>query len=216
MIDQKDPKYIVRSGYNHCARIYSENRRLDDSDQLIPLLNILPEGSSVLDIGCGAGLPITEKLAERYQVTAVDISESMINLAQANLKQVKFLRGDISELKLGKNMYDAAVAIFVLFHLPADEHEIIFTKVWSWLSPGGYFLVTLTEESREAYLRDDFFNSRMFWSNLGWEDYKEIITRIGFKIDGEKIYGHRYGNNSQEIDRRNPLVLLQKPVDLHM
>lgn len=209
-------KQIVRNGYNQCARIYAENRRLDDSDQVIPLLNMLPEGSSVLDLGCGAGQPITERLAECYQVTAVDISENMINLAQANLKQVNFIDGDISRLNLVNCKFDGAVAIFVLFHLPADEHELIFAKVWSWLNPGGYFLVTLTEESRKACLRDDFFNTRMFWSNLGWKDYEEIITRIGFKIVGEKIYGRCYGNNSQEIDRRNPLVLLQKPVDLHM
>ena len=206
-------KQIVRKGYNQCARIYAENRRLDDSDQLDPLLKILPEGSSVLDLGCGAGQPITERLAEHYQVTAVDISENMIDLAQANLKQVNFIDGDISRLDLGNCKYDGAVAIFVLFHLPADEHELIFTKVWSWLNPGGYFLVTLTEKSRKAYLRDDFFNTRMFWSKLGWKDYEEMISRIGFKIQGEKIYCHRYDSNYREIDQENPLVLLQKPVD---
>ena len=42
----------------------------------------------VLDLGCGAGVPIARRLAERYKVTGVDISERQIMLVRRNVPKV--------------------------------------------------------------------------------------------------------------------------------
>jgi 2-polyprenyl-3-methyl-5-hydroxy-6-metoxy-1,4-benzoquinol methylase len=34
----------------------------------------VPQRADVLDLGCGAGLPTTAKLAEHFNVTGIDIS----------------------------------------------------------------------------------------------------------------------------------------------
>ena len=34
----------------------------------------LDDGVSVLDLGCGAGVPIARSLSRRYRVTGVDVS----------------------------------------------------------------------------------------------------------------------------------------------
>ena len=34
----------------------------------------LPKGARVLELGCGAGVPDTQRLAARFQLTGVDVS----------------------------------------------------------------------------------------------------------------------------------------------
>ncbi len=206
-----DPKAIVRDGYNACADVYAPRRAEDDADQIIPLLGVLPEGSAVLDLGCGAGVPIARALSERYRVTGVDISEAMVRLAEVNVPEARFELGDVSGLVLAENAYDAVVAIFMLFHLPRDEHGRLFERVWAWLRPGGYFLVSLTKDRTEPYIKHDFFGNDMYWSKLSFSDTMELLEGVGFEIVRERILGHGYGEQYVEKDEQHPLTLVRKP-----
>lgn len=203
-------KDLVRSGYDRCADAYAANRRRDDSDHLAHLLTRLPEASAILDLGCGAGIPITRALAERHSVTGVDVSAEMLRLARAAVPEGRFLCSDISSVELPEGSFDAVVAIFVLFHLPREEHPEVFRRVWSWLRPGGYFLATLTEFSEAPYTEDDFFGVPMYWSNLGWTEYEELLQGLGFAIVAGRIIGHGYGRTYTARDERHPLVLARK------
>ena len=91
------------------------------------LLSRLPfdlTGMRILDAGCGAG-QLTQELAARgARVTAVDISPSLIGLAQARLPQdllgrVEFRTGDMLDDALGA--FDHAVAMDSLIYYSADD-----------------------------------------------------------------------------------------------
>jgi SAM-dependent methyltransferase len=207
-----DYRELVRTGYDQCAESYAAARRGDDGDQLSALLRLLPEGSEVLDLGCGAGVPIARRLAKWHRVTGVDSSQKMLELARAAVPDARFVKGDILDVELDANSFGAAVCIFVLFHLPREEHGWVFERVWSWLRPGGCFLVTLSEEAEAPYTEDDFFGTRMYWSNLGIAEYRELLVGLGFELLGDSIVGHGYGRTSQARDERHPMVLAQKPV----
>jgi SAM-dependent methyltransferase len=43
----------------------------------------VPAGGSVLDLGCGNGLPMTAKFTDRFEVTAVDVSDAQIDRARS-------------------------------------------------------------------------------------------------------------------------------------
>ena len=207
-----DYRALVRKGYDRCAETYAAARRGDDSDQLGALLPLLPRGSNVLDLGCGAGVPIARTLARRHKVTGIDTSESMLRLARTAVPGARFLNGDILGVELEAGSFDAAVLIFVLFHLPREEHGSVFERVRSWLRPGGYFLATLSEEAEAPYTEDDFFGTRMYWSSLGYEEYRKLLLDLGFEILGERIIGHGYGRKTQIRDERHPMVLARKPL----
>jgi ubiquinone/menaquinone biosynthesis C-methylase UbiE len=207
-----DYRELVREGYDRCAESYDAARREDDSDQLSTLLQLLPDGSNVLDLGCGAGVPIACRLAQCHSVTGVDASEKMLDLARVAVPDARFLRGDILEVEFEQNSFDAAVAIFVLFHLAREEHGTVFKRVWSWLRPGGYLLATLTEKAEGPYIRDDFFGTRMYWSYLRYEEYEKLLLDSGYRILGERIIGHGYGRKAVPCDELHPMVLAQKPL----
>jgi cyclopropane fatty-acyl-phospholipid synthase-like methyltransferase len=207
LIDYRD---LVRRGYDACADAYAVARRQDDSDQLTPLLSVLADGSHVLDLGCGAGVPIASALSERHRVTGVDSSEKMLCMARAAVPTGHFILSDIMDVHFDAGSFDAAVVMFVLFHLPREEHSEVFKRVHSWLRRGGYFLATLSEHPEGPYTEDDFFGVEMFWSNLGWSDYEALLLDTGFEIVQGRIIGHGYGRKHKGRDERHPMVLARK------
>ncbi len=81
-------------------------------------------GARVLDAGCGAG-PMTVELAARgAQVVAVDISDSLLDVARrrtpaALLPQIDFLAGDMLDDAHGA--FDYVMAMDSLIHYRADD-----------------------------------------------------------------------------------------------
>ena len=90
-----DYKKLVAKGYDICANAYNLAREKEKQLELSLLTSQLNDGASVLDIGCGAGVPIAKILAERFAVTGVDISLEQISRAQKNVLKGRFIHGDI-------------------------------------------------------------------------------------------------------------------------
>jgi SAM-dependent methyltransferase len=137
----------VRAGYNRMAERFSlwgAEVEGDPRDRFLDELSgELPNGAAVLDLGCGAGLPSTLRLAERFRVLGVDISERQIELARANVPRAEFRCCDLLELDLPDASFDAAVALYSMSHLPRSQHVRMFGNVRRWLRPGGLFVASL-------------------------------------------------------------------------
>lgn len=87
-------------------------------------LSGLPEGSRVLDIGCGNGSLTAAWAKPRWDVTGVDLSESGITQAKATYPNIKFYRMPVGlELveRFGEGCFDAIVSAEVLEHLYAPR-----------------------------------------------------------------------------------------------
>ena len=87
-----DHKETVKAGYNQIADRYLAARKIDTENVrlLEDLITRLPKGAKVLDAGCGAGIPICQKLSEKFEVTGVDFSEAQIELAKKNVPNARF------------------------------------------------------------------------------------------------------------------------------
>ncbi len=105
-----------------------ENMRLRDQastlEELLHSDTAYPEGSRVLEAGCGVGAQ-TVTLARnspKAAITSVDISEVSLaearrRVAAAGLSNVEFQRADIFNLPFGPRSFDHAFVCFVLEHL---------------------------------------------------------------------------------------------------
>lgn len=103
----------------------------------------LPAGASVLDVGCGTGLPLTRVLLEHgCQVTGVDSSRELLARFQANFPHVPALHAPIQSCALPARTFDAAIAWGVLFHLSHAEQEQAIATIAKALKPGAAFLFT--------------------------------------------------------------------------
>ena len=205
-----DYKILVQRGYDRCADAYHEARSNEAGPELDFLAKRLEDGATMLDIGCGTGVPYTRTLAQRFTVTGVDSSSEMIKQARANVPNGRFIHGDIMSVEFSPSSFNGALAFYSVFHIPREEHPELFRRIYDWLKPGGYLLCTLTHSGEEAYTEDDFFGVTMYWSNYGLEDYKEILTRVGFNILETSVTGHGYTEAHQAPHENHPLVLAQK------
>src|SRR5437868_3117830 len=95
-----DSRTIVKTGYDAVAARYATARSKDSDDVrlLQELIDRLPEGAKLLDVGCGSGVPITKLLSEHFDVTGVDFSETQIGLARRLVPQAQFICQDMAEL----------------------------------------------------------------------------------------------------------------------
>ena len=205
-----DYKALVQRAYDRCAANYAESRKSEAHPELDLLRERLCDGASVLDIGCGGGVPITRALADKRSVTGVDTSYEMIRQARANVPGARFVHDDIMSVEFPASSFDAVVAFYSIFHVPREEHCGLFLQIHDWLRPGGYLMCTLTRYSESAYTEDDFFGETMYWSNYGLADYEDMLTRIGFSLIEMSTIGHGY---SEVVDRPPeiyPLVFARK------
>jgi len=75
------------------------------------------EPKRVLDLGCGAGAPVVQYMAERgLRVTGVDSSPTLISLCRQRLPEHEFLVGDMRSLRLARQ-FDGVLAWDSFFHL---------------------------------------------------------------------------------------------------
>src|ERR1051325_11727327 len=141
MLPATDPhinsKALVQRGYDLCAAAYAEARQGEAAPELDLLTCRLTAGALVLDIGCGAGIPIAWTLAQHFRVTGVDISGEQIRRARSNVPSETFIEGDIMSLTFPPASFDAVVAFYALFHLPREEHPELLQRIHTWLKPSG-------------------------------------------------------------------------------
>ena len=71
-----DYRELVRRAYDACAAAYGASRKVEAGIEIRGLLERLGDGASVLDVGCGTGVPIARALVEAGRVVAVHAESS--------------------------------------------------------------------------------------------------------------------------------------------
>ena len=128
-------------GYDERAKI----RLKDQADALVDLLHSdtsYPDGSRVLEAGCGVGAQ-TVTLAARSpgaRFTSVDISadslaEAKRRIDAAGLTNVEFQRGDVFHLPFEPDSFDHLFVCFLLEHLARPAEALIALQ--RLIKPGG-------------------------------------------------------------------------------
>ena len=214
MIPALDPdfdyKALVRRAYDACAPAYDVSRKAEPGTELRALANRLDDDDAVLDIGCGAGVPIARSLAARFRVTGVDISPEMIRRARRHVPAGEFMCADIMSARFPPSSFAAVVAFYAIFHLPRQEHPELFRRIHRWLKPGGYLLCTLSHYSEPGYTEDDFFGVTMYWSNFSLTEYVDMLTAAGFALPEASSTGSGYEESAPEASENHPLILARK------
>jgi 2-polyprenyl-3-methyl-5-hydroxy-6-metoxy-1,4-benzoquinol methylase len=100
---------------------------------------------SVLSLGCGHGI-LERYLAEinpEVEVEGVELDAARVDAAQRTADRsprVRVRRADVTKLD-GDRVHDAAMAIDVLHHVPADAQPEIAVALYRLVRPGGTLVV---------------------------------------------------------------------------
>lgn len=177
----------VERGYDRMAERYLATKDPEDPLALAALEDLasfLPPAAAVLDLGCGAGVPVTRWLADRgFAVTGVDVSARQLELARSNVPAATFIKADMIFLSFAPATFDAVVAFHSIIHVPRTEHPMLLAKIQRWLKPGGTFLATMTVTEYEGE-EDDWegWGAPMAWSHYGGDANVAMLREAGFEL----------------------------------
>lgn len=116
-------------------------------------------GEPVLELACGSGR-LTIPLAESgVNITGLDISEDMLDLARSKASErgvsLRLTRGDIRDFDIGEKFKLVFIPAQSLSHLyKREEIEDCFSCVRRHLAEGGRFLIELFNSSVKMLARD--------------------------------------------------------------
>ncbi|MBT3315569.1 MAG: methyltransferase domain-containing protein [Anaerolineae bacterium] len=185
------PKKIVENGYDHIAEEHekwTQDVRIEERAKYTAvLLENLPKGAKVLELGCGSGIPTTQELAEKFTVTGVDISARQIALAKQRIPQGNFVHADMTALTFPKNSFDAVIAFYSIIHVPRQEHAELLRKIKSWLRPDGLLVISMGAYSSETQINVNWLGGLpMYWSNFDSETNQRLVEEAGLKVISAK------------------------------
>lgn len=139
----------MTSAYVHGYDLRENLRLQDQAATLAELLHsdtIYPEGSSVLEAGCGVGAQTVTLAANspRALITSIDVSETSVVAAKkavqtAGINNVTVQRADIFHLPFPPESFDHVFLCFVLEHLVRPVEALRALKYI--LKPGGTITV---------------------------------------------------------------------------
>ena len=101
----------------------------------------LQPGASILDIGCGYGVPISEALLqEGFKVYGVDASEALVAQFRERFPGVAVECSSVEESSFFNRTFDAVAAWGLMFIFPVDTQRRLIGKVARALNRPGHFL----------------------------------------------------------------------------
>jgi SAM-dependent methyltransferase len=199
-----DPRRIVADGYDAIAeRYYAWSDARPSATRrrwLARALELIPPGADVLELGCGAGVPMTRALAAGRRVTGVDISARQIELARAAVPEAAFVQADMTALELAPASFDAVVAFYSLTHVPRADLPALLDAVHRWLRPGGVLIASMGAEDGPDEVEPDWLGAPMFFSHYGAKKNRAIVRRAGFEVEEAVI-------EAEPEDRHDALFL---------
>lgn len=142
----------------------------------------LPRGSSVIDLGCGPGIPITVVLAEEgLQVFGVDAAPSFVAAFQRNLPGTPIICEAVQESRLFDRTFDAVLSWGLMFLLRSEDQRRLIRRFAEILVPGGRLL--FTSPAKPAVWNDAMTGLASI--SLGAAEYRKLLGAAGITLAEE-------------------------------
>jgi len=174
-------------GYNLLANYYEKKEKYWDSfekDQVLPLLGEV-SGKKILDVGAGTGRLALRLSKLGAELTALDVSESMLEKLKAKSYKLKALIGDAESLPFENESFDIVVATFLIVHLKALKR--FFNEAYRVLKPDGLFLVTNINQRKapEIKVGKDLVEVESYYHRP--EKVVEELENLAFEVVKDKF-----------------------------
>lgn len=156
--------------YSKYASIYFENTiDLNMEEILDKFIDLLPEGATVLDLGCGSGRDSFYLMEKGLDVTALDGSMQLCELAEIHIGQ-DVLNMRYEEIDFD-NVFDGIWACASLIHIKAEDIDDILNKVIRSLKTNGILYM--------SFQYGDFsgFRNQRYFKDYNTRTLKELISK---------------------------------------
>jgi len=144
----------------------------------------IARGSTILDLGCGHGVPISQVLIdEGFDVYRVNPSPKLIAAFRERFPTAHAECAAVEDSEFFWRAFDGVVAAGLMLLLPPNVQVTVIRKIGSSLNPAGKFLFT---SPKEAATWRDILTGRESVS-LGAERYLQIPHTEGLLLVDEQL-----------------------------
>lgn len=166
-LNKQNIKYYDTEASTYDARRYknTSGQRVDSFQKEIlgDYFCELPNNANILELGCGTGrfLPFLSK--KGFQLTGIDISTGMLEVAKERIKtegisEVTLIKNEPGPLLFYANTFDAIYSILVINLI--KDYQNTFQEVARILKPGGLFVFSVPNLSSIYFPVGLFVNQR--------------------------------------------------------
>lgn len=178
-------KKIVASGYDALASEFADWQSatgIDPRDRVLAeFIRRTPPRARVLDLGCGSGIPSTQELSKKFEVTGIDASISQIEMARRNVPDATFIHADFGAAEFPEGSFGGVCALYAISHVPREQHADLFARIRTWLAPGGLFVGNLGATDSPDWI-GDWLGVPMFFSSYDAATNQVLLRQAGLDI----------------------------------
>ena len=130
---------IIADRYDFLNNLMSLSTQRYIKYKSIKNLNIKPH-DKIIDLCCGTGdlSIIIKQIEPQADVTGIDFSDKMLEVAKQKSQNIQYLQGDVTALPYPDNTFDCAVMGFGLRNIQNAEKAV--EEAYRILKPGGCFM----------------------------------------------------------------------------
>lgn len=99
----------------------------------------------ILDLGCGTGMHAELLASKGYEITGLDLSKEMIDIAKSkNIPNTEFIVGEMSNFNLNKK-FDVVICMFAAMGYLTENEQIesLFKSIKNHLNPNGLLILDI-------------------------------------------------------------------------
>lgn len=176
-------KELSRNFFNESAHLYDElsKKYEDEKERFLSMLNLIPEGLNVIDLGCGTGKFIPFFISICANIAAVDVSEAMLEKARekaGSYKNISFYPSDINDVPIKQGWADACFMNMVLHHYSKPSE--LFNKINALIKSGGKLIITDFFKHSDEKMRNNYGDLWLGFNQAAMEGW---LKKSYFSVD---------------------------------
>lgn len=182
---------MTRTAYDIVAESYADlvRHELDGRHLELGLLATFAErvrGGEVLEVGCGSGR-ITDHLHRLgLDISGIDLSSNMIEVARREFPHLRFRVDSMESLEAADRSTVGIVAWYSIIHTPPEKLPAVFAEMNRVLVPGGTLLLAFQSGDERVRLE---------------QVYGHTVSYDAYRLDPDAI-AHMVGEADFDIDVR--------------
>ena len=190
-----DETEYVTNVYNSIASHFNVTRAYNWS-WITEYINKLPQDSKVLDIGCGTG---RNMLYENIEFTGVDTSKEFIKICLS--KGLNAVEGDMCNLPLESERYDAILSIASFHHLSTNDRRLKALKEMNRVLKCGATLLLSVWSFKQPEKTKRKFDK--YGDNIvKWNKYNDVFERYYYIFEISELL-HLFKKSNFQIQSHN-------------
>lgn len=180
---------IITNAYNQAAEAYAElcfyelyNKPLDKKLYDLFFDRVVNKGKA-LEIGCGPGEIANYLKMKGLDITGIDISEKMIEIATRLNTHIDFRVGDVFNLDYKSNSIAGIVAPYLIVNFKPEDLPAAFSEMVRVLVTGGQLLIAFHSGNQELEIHDFFVKGNTIpYTYFDSNHVIDMIKNAGFAI----------------------------------